>query len=335
MPDRDSPPPAAPLVTVREVKKHFPISGGLFHRQVGAVRAVDGVSLELFPGETLALVGESGCGKSTLGRLILGLEEPTSGQIFFKGVDIVRYDKKTMRQLRRKMQIVFQDPYSSLNPRKRIINTIGDPLLVHGLRDQRKRTDRVFELMELVGLDPEQVDRFPHQFSGGQRQRIGLARALALNPELLVCDEPVSALDVSVQSQVLNLLQNLQRRLSLTYLFISHDLSVVDHLADRVAVMYLGRIVELADKESLYADPRHPYTEALLSACPIPDPFKKKNRIILRGDVPSPINPPPGCHFSDRCHHARPVCEQETPPLLDVDGTRQVACFMRQAHPAF
>ncbi|MBW1712701.1 MAG: dipeptide ABC transporter ATP-binding protein [Deltaproteobacteria bacterium] len=320
---------ATPLVELKEVVKHFPITGGVFLRQVASVRAVDKVSLAVRPGETLGLVGESGCGKSTLGRLILRLEKLTSGQVLFEGQDIGGYDAKKMRQLRRQMQVIFQDPFSSLNPRKNVAQIIGEPLVIHGLRNRRQRNARVLELMEVVGLKREQMRRFPHQFSGGQRQRIGVARALALNPKLIICDEAVSALDVSIQAQVINLLQDLQEQFGLTYLFISHDLSVVEHISDRVAVMYLGQIVELADSQTLYKAPLHPYTQALLLASPIPDPKVSRERAILRGDVPSPIDPPPGCRFHTRCPQAKDFCRQSEPPLTDVGGEHYVACFVR------
>src|SRR5512139_2854099 len=278
-----------PLLEVRDVVKHYPVTGGIFLRQIASVKAVDGVTLKIHPGETLGLVGESGCGKSTLGRLILRLEEPTRGDILFQGQSILGYDPKKMRAVRREMQIIFQDPFSSLNPRKPVSHIVGEPLYVHGMTNRREREARVLELLKVVGLKQEHMRRYPHQFSGGQRQRIGVARALALHPKLIICDEAVSALDVSIRSQVINLLQDLQEEFGLTYLFISHDLSVVEHISDRVAVMYLGKLVELADSETLYRVPLHPYTQALLAAAPVPDPKRKRNRVVLAGDVPSPI----------------------------------------------
>ena len=316
-----------PLVEVRNIVKHFPITGGVFLRQIASVKAVDGVSLDIRSGETLGLVGESGCGKSTLGRLILRLEEPTSGDVLFCGESILGYSKEKMRALRQQMQVIFQDPFSSLNPRKNVAHIVGEPLFVHGMTNRREREARVLELLRVVGLKREQMRRYPHQFSGGQRQRIGVARALALNPQLIICDEAVSALDVSIQAQVINLLQDLQEEFGLTYLFISHDLSVVEHISDRVAVMYLGEIVEVADSDPLYKTPLHPYTQALLSAAPVPNPRKKSNRTVLPGDVPSPINPPPGCRFHTRCIYAKDICTREAPQLKEVRENHFVACF--------
>ncbi len=318
-----------PLLRVRNLVKHFPITGGVFLREIASVKAVDDVSLDIYPGETLGLVGESGCGKSTLGRCILRLDEPTSGVIEFEGENILEYDQTKMRELRRQMQIIFQDPFSSLNPRKNVAQIIGEPLLIHGERNRAKRNAQVLELMRVVGLKREQMRRFPHQFSGGQRQRIGVARALALRPKLIICDEAVSALDVSIQAQVINLLQDLQEEFGLTYLFISHDLSVVEHISDRVAVMYLGKLVEVADSETIYHASRHPYTQALLSASPIPDPEKKRKRIILTGDVPSPIDPPSGCRFHTRCPYVIDRCRTDEPPLEDIAGGHQTACFVK------
>ena len=318
------------LLSVRNLVKTFPVKGGILGREVGSVKAVQDVSFDIYRGETLGLVGESGCGKSTLGRCILRLIEPTSGQVVFKGKNILDLGASEMRQLRRNMQIVFQDPFASLNPRMTIEEILGEPLIIHKLansKEERRKT--IYELLDLVGLRRESISRYPHEFSGGQRQRICIARALAVKPEFLVCDEPVSALDVSIQAQIVNLMQDLQKELKLTYLFIAHDLKVVEHISTRVAVMYLGKIAEMASAEGLYARPAHPYTRALLSAIPIPDPTHKKERVILQGDVPSPLNPPSGCHFHPRCPEARENCKQEMPPLKpstkEVDGHR-AAC---------
>ena len=319
----------ASLLSVRDLVKHFPITRGVFGRTVGAVRAVDGISFDVKQGETLGLVGESGCGKTTAGRAILRLIEPTSGQVTFDGTDILSLDPARLRALRRRMQIVFQDPFSSLNPRMTVGAIVREGLIIHELAEGAAAEARVKQLLEEVGLRGEYARRYPHEFSGGQRQRIGIARALAVEPQFIVCDEPVSALDVSVQAQVINLLQDLQRDRGLTYLFIAHDLSVVEHVATRVAVMYLGHIVELASAHDLYAEPLMPYTQALLSAVPIPDPRQRKQRIVLTGDVPSPADPPPGCPFHPRCHHpAKDVaCTRITPPLETKADRHLVACI--------
>lgn len=315
-----------PLLDARHLVKYYPIRGGVFMKEIAAVKAVDDVSLSIRKGETLGLVGESGCGKSTFGRAIMRLEEPTSGEVWYDGDNILTYDAHQVRVLRKKMQIIFQDPFSSLNPRKPVSYIVGEPLLIHGMTNRREREARVLELLEVVGLSKEHMRRYPHMFSGGQRQRIGVARALALNPDLVVCDEAVSALDVSIQAQVLNLLKDLQNEFGLTYLFISHDLHVVEYISDRVAVMYLGKIVEVAKSHAIYGTPLHPYTQALLSASPMPDPQKKHKRILLTGDVPSPINPPPGCRFHTRCPYAKDICSQTEPPLKEIRPGHEVAC---------
>ena len=319
------------LLEVKHLKKHFPIKGGVFSKTIGYVYAVDDINFTLGKGETLGLVGESGCGKSTTGRTILRLIEPTDGMIAFEGQDITRLDKNAMRALRREMQIIFQDPYASLNPRMTVGSIIGEPLEIHKIAKGSEKEERVASLLQKVGLRAEDMRKYPHEFSGGQRQRIGIARALALNPKLIVCDEPVSALDVSIQAQVINLLEDLQAEFGLSYLFIAHNLNVVEHISDRVAVMYLGQIVELASDEELYKNPQHPYTEALLSAVPIPDPTVKKKRIILEGDVPSPINPPKGCHFHTRCMYKDKICEEVEPEFKDIGGGHWVACHFRPA----
>jgi oligopeptide transport system ATP-binding protein len=321
----------APLLEVKHLKKYFPIKGGVFSKTIGYVYAVDDVNFTIASGETLGLVGESGCGKSTTGRTILRLIEPTDGEVYFEGQDITQLDKSAMRALRREMQIIFQDPYASLNPRMTVGSIIGEPLEIHKIAKGAEKEERVASLLQKVGLRAEDMRKYPHEFSGGQRQRIGIARALALNPKLIVCDEPVSALDVSIQAQVINLLEDLQAEFSLSYLFIAHNLNVVEHISDRVAVMYLGQIVELASDEELYKNPQHPYTEALLSAVPIPDPTIKKKRIILEGDVPSPINPPKGCHFHTRCMYKEKICEEVEPEFKDIGGGHWVACHFRPA----
>jgi oligopeptide transport system ATP-binding protein len=318
------------LVQIRDLQMHFPVTKGIIlQRQVGAIKAVDGVSFNIKKGETLGLVGESGCGKSTTGRAILQLYHPTGGELFFQGTDLTKLKGEEMRRMRRKVQMIFQDPYASLNPRMTVGDIIGEPIKVHGLRQGKEVRTRVQELLQLVGLNPYFINRYPHEFSGGQRQRIGVARALAVEPEFVVCDEPVSALDVSIQAQIINLLEDLQDRLGLTYLFIAHGLAVVKHISDRVAVMYLGKIVELAEGRKLYSMPMHPYTQALLSAVPIPDPKveKRRKRIILEGDVPSPLNPPSGCHFHTRCPIAIEKCKVEEPPFIDYGDGHFAACW--------
>jgi len=319
------------LLEVKNLKKYFPIQQGFLRRTVGYVRAVDGVSFYIREGETLGLVGESGCGKTTTARVILRAYEPTAGQVLFKArngewANIPDLEKKQLRLLRREMQMIFQDPFSSLNPRMTLLQIVGEPLVIHGIAKGKELEERVAELLRVVGLRPEYMSRYPHAFSGGQRQRIGIARALALNPRLIVADEPVSALDVSIRAQILNLLQDLQEQFHLTYLFIAHDLSVIEHISDRVAVMYVGKLVEMAETEELFMNPKHPYTEALLSAVPKPDPRMRKRRIVLPGEVADPSNPPPGCYFHPRCRYARPVCRGEEPVLREIEPGHFVSC---------
>ena len=318
------------LLDVRDLKTHFPIKNGLFSKVTGYVKAVDGVSFTLHKGETLGLVGESGCGKTTTGKSILRLNEYATGEVLFEGVDIMKLPREEMRKMRRQMQLIFQDPYSSLNPRLSVGQIVGEALEVHNIAHGAEKEARVQHLLEVVGLSPYHARRYPHEFSGGQRQRIGIARALALNPKLIVCDEPVSALDVSIQSQILNLLDELQNEFNLTYLFIAHGLAVVKHISDRVGVMYLGKMVELCDSDELYENPLHPYTQALMSAIPMPDPTMKRHRIILEGDVPSPVNPPKGCRFHTRCIKAFEPCNQIEPEWKDMGNGHMVACHLCQ-----
>jgi oligopeptide transport system ATP-binding protein len=321
------------LLRVENLKKYFPITGGLLGRQVGAVRAVDGISFDIKQGETLGLVGESGCGKSTTCRAILQLHKPTSGHVFFENVDLTEVSAEELRQLRPKMQMIFQDPYTSLNPRHSVGKIIAEPLVIHGVMSGQQLKNRVAQLLELVGMNPTFVRRYPHEFSGGQRQRIGIARALSLNPSFIVCDEPISSLDVSIQAQVVNLLQDLQEQLGLTYLFIAHDLSMVKHISHRIAVMYLGKIVELTGRNALFDNPLHPYTQSLISAVPVPDPKveRKRHRIILEGEVPSPVNPPKGCVFNTRCPLAIDTCFEDPPEYREVQPEHFVVCHLVEA----
>jgi oligopeptide transport system ATP-binding protein len=317
-----------PLLEVKNLKKYFPVRGGIFSKAIGYIYAVDGVSFYLNKGESLGLVGESGCGKSTTARAILRLIEPTEGEILFEGKDVCKLDHGEMRSIRRDMQIVFQDPYASLDPRRTVEQIIGEPLDVFQVSTKKERKDRIAYLLQKVGLSPDHARRYPHEFSGGQRQRIGIARALALNPKMIIGDEPVSALDVSIQAQVINLLEDIQKEFKLSYIIIAHDLAVVEHVCDRIAVMYLGRIVELAKDRELYTSPLHPYTVALLSAIPVPDPNITKKRIILEGDVPSPMHPPAGCHFHTRCPRKKEVCERTIPELTEIGNGHYVACHL-------
>jgi oligopeptide/dipeptide ABC transporter ATP-binding protein len=321
------------LLEVRNLKKHFPINRGIFSKTVGYVRAVDGISLDIQKGETLGLVGESGCGKTTAGRAILRLIEATAGEVRFDGQEILNLDRRALRSIRRRMQIIFQDPYSSLNPRMTVGGMLSEALTIHKLTNGHNTGDRIAELLETVGLHPDYSRRYPHEFSGGQRQRIGIARALAVSPDFIVADEPVSALDVSIQAQIINLLQDLQVEFGLTYLFVAHDLSVVEHISTRVAVMYLGKIVEIAKKSALYENPQHPYTRALLSAVPVPDPRVKKQRTVLTGDVPSPANIPSGCPFHPRCPEREEACTRIVPELLEIQDKHSVACILRTSQP--
>lgn len=318
------------ILRVEHLKKYFPIRRGVFRQVVGAVKAVDDISFNVYKGETLGLVGESGCGKTTTGRTIIRLYEPTSGHVIFQGEDLAQVSGRRLRQIRRKIQMIFQDPYASLNPRLNVMNIVSEPLEIYNVANGKEKKERVAELLHMVGLNPALMNRYPHEFSGGQRQRIGLARSLALNPDLIICDEPISALDVSIQAQVINLLEELQEKLGLTYMFIAHDLSMVRHISRRVAVMYLGKIMEVTDRESLYEKPLHPYTKALLSAIPVPDPIieEKRQRIILEGDLPSPANPPVGCNFNTRCPFAFDTCFHIDPEFLEVESGHFVACHL-------
>ena len=321
---------AGNLLEVRNLKKYYSVTSGFLNKDRRSVKAVDGINLSVKQGEILGIVGESGCGKSTLGRSILRLIEPTSGEVIFEGTNICGLKKEEMRLKRREMQIVFQDPGASLNPRLTVGEIIGEPLEVFHICEGKEKEERIYKLMDLVGINRAYINRFPHEFSGGQRQRLGIARALAVNPKLIICDEPVSALDVSIRAQVLNLIKELKDKLNLTYIFISHDLSVVHHICDRVAVMYLGRVVEIADKKQIYENPVHPYTKALLSAIPMPDPEVKRERIILQGDVPNPADPPSGCHFHKRCPYAKKECSETVPPFVTVEPGHQVLCWLAE-----
>lgn len=318
------------ILEVKDLVKHFPMGGGFFGQNQKVVHAVNGINFKVKKGETLGIVGESGCGKSTAGRTIIRLYEPTSGQIIFEGQDVTKAEGNDLLNLRRQMQMIFQDPYASLNPRMTVGDIVGEGLDIHKLASGQARTDRIYELLEVIGLNPEHANRFPHEFSGGQRQRIGIARALSVNPRLIICDEPISALDVSIQAQIVNMLEELQEKLGLTYLFIAHDLSMVKHISHRIAVMYLGRIVELADSFELYKNPQHPYTQALLSAIPIPDPRVEatRKRIVVQGTVPSPIDPPSGCYFRTRCPYAKAVCAEQVPQLKELGNNHVAACHL-------
>ena len=316
------------LIEIEHLKKYYPVTAGLLSRHIADVKAVDGVTFSIMEGETLGLVGESGCGKSSLGRTLLRLEEPTAGRIIYRGSDITVWNRKQLKRLRKEAQMIFQDPQSSLDPRMTIGDSIGEALLIHDAGTERERLEKVGQLLQRVGLEPEHTTRYPHELSGGQKQRIGIARALAVNPKLIVADEPVSALDVSVQAQILNLLMDLQRELTLAYLFIAHDLAVIGQVSDRIAVMYLGQIIELANKKKLFSHPLHPYTEALLEAIPVPDPHQKRNRISLSGEVPSPVSPPPGCRFHTRCPKVMEICREEMPELIPLESEHFVSCHL-------
>jgi oligopeptide/dipeptide ABC transporter ATP-binding protein len=317
-----------PLLEVKNLKVHFPVKKGVFARTTGQVHAVDDVSFELEAGETLGIVGESGCGKTTTGMAILRLLDPTAGEVWYRGHNLLAMRREAMRTLRREIQVIFQDPYSSLNPRRTVHQILNDPLMIHGMKQAQERRDRIAFLLEKVGMSQEQAQRYPHEFSGGQRQRIGIARALALNPKLIICDEPVSALDVSIQAQIINLLIDIQKEFAISYVIIAHDLAVVEYLCDRIAVMYLGKIVEMAGYADLFSRPHHPYTRALLSAVPVADPHAGRHRTVLQGDVPSPINPPPGCRFNPRCPQATEICRTKPPQLREIAPGHQVSCHL-------